>query len=352
MQSSDKVRLLVVDDSKFTRQVYKRVFRDDPVIEVVGEARNGREAIEMNLELEPDVITLDIDMPEMGGLEALEKIMASRPVPVLMVSSHTREQSELAFLALEKGAVDFVDKTSVDNTFDLGKLGEILRDKLVAVSQVTSLTGANEYFAVQIEPKAPVQEAPARLIVIGASTGGPPLVQRLIKAVPPRSRDAVVIVQHMPKGFTTSFAARLSRMAQVPVQEIEGITRVLAGHAYVARAGWLLEFRRDDDGCPLAVPRSDVGEYRFRPSIDLAMETAACYGPRTVGVILTGMGDDGADGMAAIEHAGGAVFVQDPSTAVLPSMPSSAIRNLRRATIGDIAALEYRVFAQSEASLG
>lgn len=350
MRTADKVRLLVVDDSKFTRQVFKRVFRDDKVIEVVGEARNGREAVELNLELEPDVITMDIDMPEMGGLEALEKIMASRPVPVLMVSSHTREQSELAFLALEKGAVDFVDKTSVDNTFDLGKLGEILRDKIVAVSQVTSLSGANEYFAVQVEERAPAQEAPSRLIVLGASTGGPPLVQRLIKAVPGRSRDAIVIVQHMPKGFTASFAARLSRLAQVPVVEIEGTTRALAGHVYVAKAGWLLEFRRDDDGCPLAVSRADVGEYRFRPSIDLAMETAACYGPRTVGVLLTGMGDDGADGMAAIEHAGGAVYVQDPTTAVLPSMPSAAIRKLRRAIIGDIAELEYRVFAHSENS--
>jgi two-component system chemotaxis response regulator CheB len=339
------VKVLVVDDSKFTRQVFKRVFRDDDSIEVVGEGRTGLEAVELNEKLQPDVITLDIDMPEMGGLEALDRIMATRPTPVLMVSSHTKEQSELAFLALEKGAVDFVDKNAVENTLELGKLGAVLRAKVLAVANATmgptrNLEQTQEAENLHPEPS----QAPDRIVVVGASTGGPPVVQKILKSISKDSRDAFVVVQHMAKGFTASFSSRLDRLCELPVRELDKTTRIQAGEIWVAKAGKLLEFRYDSDGFPQGVVRDDAGEYMFQPSIDLAMETAATYGIRTVGVILTGMGNDGSDGIAAIERAGGQTFVQDPSEAVLTSMPSEALARLSNAKVmgQDLLALQIR----------
>lgn len=326
------VRLLVVDDSKFTRQVFKRVFRDDPRVEIVGEGRNGREAIELNLELEPDVITLDIDMPELGGLEALEKIMNSRPCPVIMVSSHTREQSELAFLALEKGAVDFVDKNVVDNTLELRQLGAILVEKVLAVASATPVGPAR---IAELEDPAPVQKgkrAPDRVWIVGASTGGPPLIQKFVKNIRADHPDAFVIVQHMPKGFTASFAARLARVAQVPVEELAESSTLASGHVYIAKAGIQTEIRDYEEG-PQALIRTDAGEFPFAPSIDLAMSSASSLGMRAVGVIFTGMGDDGSRGAKLMERAGGVVYVQDPATAVLPSMPSAAVAALSRPRI-------------------
>ena len=325
------IRLLVVDDSKFTRQVFKRVFRDEPRVEIVGEGRNGREAVELNLELEPDVITLDIDMPEMGGLEALERIMQSRPCPVIMVSSHTREQSELAFLALEKGAVDFVDKNVVENTLELRQLGDILLSKVMAVAGAVPEIPAQETSLDQSPEYAPGRE-PERVWIIGASTGGPPLVQSFVKAIPIGHPDAFVVVQHMPKGFTASFAARLARVAQVPVQEVNESMRMEAGSVYIAKAGMQLEVRDLKEG-PHLVLRADVEGYPFAPSIDLAVSTSAVLGPRAVTLILTGMGDDGSRGAGLVEKAGGVVYIQEPSTAVLPSMPSASLAVLARPRI-------------------
>lgn len=320
------IRLLIVDDSKFFRQILRRLFRDDPAIEIVGEGRTGEDAVRMNAELTPDVITLDIDMPEMGGLEALDRIMTARPVPVIIISSHTREQAEMTFRALEHGAVDFIDKGRAGMNMDMHRIGQEIREKIGAVAGVSpEIVRARVRDAVETGSDQAMQAAARGLVVIGASTGGPPLVQRIVKSLTRETSTALLIVQHMPVGFTYSFAERLNRNAAIEVHEAVHGEPILAGQGYVAPAGHHVRIHLSDSGPKFEM--SDRPAHRHKPSIDVAMKSVAeTYGRRALGVILTGMGRDGADGLAAMATAKAFTYAQDQESSVVWSMPEAAIK--------------------------
>ena len=323
------IRVLVVDDSTFVRQALIRMLASDPGIEVVGQAADGQDAFDKTCALKPDVVTLDVRMPRMDGLEALRRIMAECPTPVLLLSSHTSEGADVTLRGLDLGAVDFVDKTSVQGTMNLLGLAEELRAKVRALAGVPRERVA----AFQPRPwpaKPPLRPSarPARgaeVVVIGTSTGGPAALQAIVPRLPEDIAAAVLVVQHMPVGFTRSLAERLDARSVVKVREAEDGERVGPGTVLVAPAGRHMKVRRrgrethvflDDE------PRAAL----HRPSIDVLMTSVArVFGARTLGVLLTGMGSDGVLGLRAIREAGGRTMAESEETCVIYGMPKAAV---------------------------
>jgi two-component system chemotaxis response regulator CheB len=323
------IRVLIVDDSAFVRQALARMLRSDPEIEVVGTGNDGLDAIEKVRLLKPDVVTLDLQMPKMDGLEALERIMAERPVPVLLLSSLTREGANVTMRGLELGALDFVDKSSVQGHMNLLSLAEELRAKVRALAGASPEKLVTRAREVKEAPRLPAPTAAraqrAELVVIGTSTGGPPALQAIIPRLPETLRAAVIIVQHMPAGFTRSLAERLDARSALNVREAEDGDSVLPGSALVAPAGQHLKLKRraglvrvwlDEE------PRSSL----HRPSADVVMAAAAkTYGASVLGILLTGMGSDGVEGLRAIQKAGGQTFAESAESCVIYGMPKAAV---------------------------
>lgn len=318
------IRVLVVDDSAFVRQALQRMLRDDPEIEVVGAARDGRQCLELLGELRPDVVTLDLQMPGMGGLEALERIMATQPVPVLLLSSQAHQGADVTLRALELGALDFIDKSSV-GSMDLLSLSDELRAKIHALARV-----APEQLLRRAAPAgAPAADEPrnaaAEALVIASSTGGPSALQALIPRLPATLRAAVLVVQHMPPGFTRSLADRLALKSALPVREASDGEPVARGQVLIAPAGRHMKLRRRADRVKVWLdeePRSAL----HRPSADVLMASAAkVYGARAMGVVLTGMGSDGALGLLAIRAAGGRTLAESEQSCVIYGMPKAAV---------------------------
>lgn len=311
-----KIRVLIVDDSPFVRKALIRVFESDPATEVAGAARNGREAVEKALSLKPDVITLDIMMPVMDGIDALRAIMEHRPVPVLMLSQFTHDGAELTLRALELGAMDFVDKSTTGMMDFLSLANEILA-KVKAISHHKPKRHAYSHFA----PDEYVPQNLIDVVAIGASTGGPPALQVILQKLPPNIAFGVLIVQHMPKGFTATLAERLDSLCAFKVREAEEGDRVEPGTALVAPSG--LHMRAMDGAVKLDIEPLGVSH---RPSVDVLFDSVADgYGRRSIGVILTGMGSDGAKGLARIKYAGGKTIAQDEATSTIFGMPRVAI---------------------------
>lgn len=320
------IRVLIIDDSTFVRQALTRMLASDPGIEVVGSASDGNEGHDKACALRPDVITLDVKMPKMDGLEALRRIMKDCPTPVLLLSSHTSEGADVTLRGLEIGAMDFVDKSSVRGHMNLLGLAEELKAKVRALASVPKVRVA----ALQPRPWPPARR-PARVshgaevVVIGTSTGGPPALQAIIPRLPEGFPSAVLIVQHMPIGFTRSLAERLDSRSVLNVREAEDGEAVTAGSVLVAPAGRHMKVRRrgreahvwlDDE------PRSAL----HRPSIDVLMASAArVYGAKVLGVVLTGMGSDGVEGLRAIREAGGRALAESEETCVIYGMPKAAV---------------------------
>jgi two-component system chemotaxis response regulator CheB len=323
------IRVLVIDDSTFVRQALARMLASDPEIEVVGLASDGSDGHAKACALRPDVITLDMRMPRMDGLEALRRIMADCPAPVLLLSSHTTEGASLTMRGLEMGAMDFVDKSSVQGPMNL--LG--LTDELIA--KVRALASVPRSKVVAALPRPWPQRKPAprpprgksgvETVVIGTSTGGPPALQAIIPRLPADFASAVLIVQHMPVGFTRSLAERLDSRSVLTVREAADGDPVTPGCVLVAPAGRHMKVRRraravevwlDDE------PRSAL----HRPSVDVLMASvAAIYGVRALGVLLTGMGSDGVEGLRAIRQAGGRALAESEETSVIYGMPKAAV---------------------------
>ena len=316
------IRVLIIDDSAFVRQALQRMLREDHEIEVVGAAADGKQGVLKVLELEPDVVTLDIQMPGMGGLEALERIMAEKPVPVLLLSSLTRQGADVTLRGLELGALDFVDKSSV-GSMNILALGEELRAKIRALARVP----ASRLVARAAPHAAPPAGAGAGVdaVVIATSTGGPPALQAIIPRLPASLRAAVLVVQHMPQGFTQSLAERLAIRSALPVREAQDAELVSVGQVLIAPAGLHMKLRRRGERVKVWLDEEPRGALH-RPSADVLMASAAkAYGSRTLGVILTGMGRDGVLGLRAIRAAGGRALAESEETCVIYGMPKAAL---------------------------
>jgi two-component system chemotaxis response regulator CheB len=314
-----KISVLVVDDSIVMRRIISDLLSKDEGIEVVGTARNGAEAIEKVRQLDPDVVTMDIEMPVMDGLTALQHIMAESPRPVVMLSSMDKRQADITLKSLDLGAVDFISKTSGSLSLDLERNSEDIVAKIKAAARAKILPRNAPASLVQ-----PAQMLTLRgdwIVVIGASTGGPKALPEVLSRLPANLPAAVLIVQHMPEGFTRSFAERLNWVSPLEVKEAEEGEEIHQGKVYLAQGNrhLLLDGRRLhlDDG-----PKVNY----VRPAIDVLMRSVApIYGPRTIGVVLTGMGADGAEGMRSIKQNGGKTVVQDEGTCVVYGMPKAVV---------------------------
>ena len=317
-----RIRVLVVDDSALMRQMLRSVLDSDLDIEVVGAAPDPLSARQMIKDLNPDVVTLDIEMPRMDGLSFLEKIMTLRPMPVIMVSSLTKRGAEATLRALECGAVDFVTKPSGDAKDCLAGL------KAELVPKVKAAAGARVAKSVQKCPQSSQhgalrQHTRPNLIAIGASTGGVAALQKVLAELP-STCPGVVIVQHMPPAFTKSFAARLNQNSALAVVEARDGDPIEAGHAYVAPGGHHLEVTRGGEGYRCHVFDGPMHS-GHRPSVDVLFQSVARHaGAKSVGVILTGMGRDGAEGLLAMRGAGAATMGQHEASCVVYGMPRAA----------------------------
>lgn len=323
------IKVLIVDDSAFMRKLLSDVFTAEPDFTVVDTARNGKDAADKAKWLKPDVITMDVEMPVMDGIKALEFIMRETPTPVVMVSSLTRAGADATIRALELGAVDFVAKTAGPISSVTSIKNEILL-KCRAAAKVNALSLAKtlEKPATGI-PNVALSAGPVtgndQIIAIGTSTGGPRALQEIITRLPGNLPCGVVIVQHMPPGFTKSLSDRLNSLSSITVKEAEHNDVIRPGLVLIAPGDYHMTVEREANRKLVKLNQSPpiVGH---RPAVDPLFESVArCYGKRALGVILTGMGHDGAKGIQAIKKQQGYAIAEDQSTAVVFGMPKSAI---------------------------
>lgn len=328
-----KFRVLVVDDSSFMRKFINDILTSNRQLEVIGTAVNGREAVQKTIELKPDVITLDIEMPEMDGLEALRLIMRDCPTPVVMLSNQTRVGAEATVRALELGAVDFVAKPSGNISLDLDKIQDelILKVKVAArvyhrVVRYNELLTADRLMPEV--PQIPAGQRPAlqKLVAIGTSTGGPKALQTVLPRLPGNIPAGIVIVQHMPKGFTGSLAQRLDEISQVRVKEAEEGEEITAGTAYLAPGDRHLVLKRAGDRIVVSLHDTEPVS-GHRPSVDVMMNSTVECGLPVIGALLTGMGSDGVRGLARIKEKNGVTIAEDQSTCVVWGMPRAAMES-------------------------
>jgi two-component system chemotaxis response regulator CheB len=327
-----KTRVLIVDDSAFMRKVLEEIIRSDPQMEVVGQAKDGREAITMAASLQPDVLTMDINMPRMDGIEATQHIMTQNPRPIVIVSSESRQGAASTLRALELGAIDFVTKPSSGIDLDMKNVRDELLRKLKMAAKVRVVRTAARHDAAgvggakpQVQPVNETANADVRfpVVVIAASTGGPATLMRLMPRFPKDFPAAVVLVQHMPVTFTSQLSLQLAEVAAIRVKEAEQNEALCPGTFYVCPGSHHLRISlvgrlKLDDG-----PRISG----YRPCADVTLESAAAYaGANVVGVVLTGMGGDGAQGIRAVKAARGYVLAQDEATSTIFGMPAEAIR--------------------------
>ena len=327
-----KTRVLVVDDSALMRQLLSKMLGQDPDIDVVGAASDPYLAWDKIKALQPDVLTLDVEMPRMDGLTFLEKLMQLRPTPVVMVSSLTGRGAETTLRALELGAIDFVTKPSSDVAQGILQMGQELIEKVKVAAGAALRTRrpprpAPSKAAGSVRPAGPLLRnvrSTARVIAIGASTGGTEAIAEVLSTLP-SDTPGIVIVQHMPAGFTTSFANRLNGLCRMRVKEAQDGDRILTGQVLLAPGDFHMQVVRsgaEDRVRVFSAPPVN----RFRPSVDVLFNSCAeQLGCNCTGVILTGMGNDGARGMRALHDAGGPTIAQDEATSVVFGMPKEAI---------------------------
>ena len=346
MSAAGTIRVLIADDSAFMRKVLHSILLAERGFEVVGEARDGKEAVSQTETLKPDVITMDINMPHMDGLQATEQIMSTNPRPIVIVSSESREGAEITLKALELGAIDFVAKPSSGVDLDMSSVrDELIRKLRVAAKVRVVRTATRSKLGQEVATSAPridagvepgpkpegrPSPAPASsrakfpLVIIAASTGGPATLMKFVPQFPAEFPGAIIIVQHMPATFTSQFAQQLSEVCSIKVKDAEAGEILAPRTVYICPGSHHLRVSSTgrvtlDDG-----PRI-LG---YRPCADVTLETAGEYaGSMCIGVILTGMGNDGARGAQAIKGAGGYVIAQDEASSVIFGMNAEAIRS-------------------------
>jgi two-component system chemotaxis response regulator CheB len=331
------VRVLIVDDSAVIRQLLSTLLSADPEIEVVGTAPDPHVARERIKVLNPDVITLDVEMPHMDGLTFLRKLMALRPMPVVMISTLTQAGAEVTLAALEAGAVDFIAKPTQDVAAELAELAEELTVKVKSAGRTRVRTRSSE--PPQLPARAAINRPTDKIIMIGASTGGVEALKTVLMGMPPDC-PPILITQHMPPRFTAAFASRLNRECPMTVSEAIHSERIETGHVYIAPGSHHLELARSGshficslhDGPPVS---------GHRPSVDVLFRSGAqVAAPRIVATILTGMGKDGADGMLALRQGNAVTFGQDEASSLVYGMPRVAFERggvMRQVSLGQMA---------------
>ncbi len=352
------IKVLIIDDSALVRSLLTELIKSQPDMIVVGTAPDPYIARERIKTLDPDVLTLDVEMPRMDGLAFLEKLMRLHPMPVVMVSSLTEKSSDITLRALELGAFDYVTKPKIDISKGLHESCQEIVDKIrgAASAKVKNLGRRPAQLVVEKKNSADVM-LPAlnahimtteKLVIIGASTGGTEALKELLTAMP-ADAPGILITQHMPAAFTSAFANRLDRLCRISVKEARDGDRILPGHAYIAPGDRHLLLARSGanytaqiaDGPPVS---------RHRPSVDVLFRSAAnCAGKNCIGVILTGMGDDGANGMLEMKQAGAHTIAQDEASCVVFGMPKEAIARGGVDEIAPLAEIPGRIIASLSA---
>jgi two-component system chemotaxis response regulator CheB len=342
------VRLAIVDDSSFIREALTRLLQDEPRIDVVGVSPSGEHLMRNISNWRPEVITLDLEMPGIGGMATIDQIMAKRPTPIIILSSHSSSAAELTIEALSRGAADFIDKQAY-SLVDFAALRRVLVRMILELAghggnapvasnsrpiAVSSRLSADEWRAL---PEA--EAGSFELILIGASTGGPEAIQRVLQDLGDETSAPIVIAQHMATGFSQAFAERLDRLLPLTVREISDSVPLGPGTVGIAKAGGQVVLNRRN-GQLVAKYVDDAGGEIYRPSIDGLFQSAAQLNPsHTIAILLTGMGSDGAAGMTTLARGGAHTIAQDEETSLIYGMPKAAVRlNAARevVAIGDI----------------
>lgn len=325
-----KTKVLIVDDSAYTRQTIKKILEEDASLDVVGIASDGIDAMAKTLRLQPDIITLDFEMPEMDGFSFLRWLMKARPTPVIMVSSHA--DSKTVFKALELGAVDFIAKPTRRASIELQTIGKDLIRKIRGIKSIRmDILSKNlellEGDKIVKMPEAKRKHHAIDVVAIGSSTGGPAALQIILTRLPEDFEAAIVISQHMPKGFTGPLSERLNKMSQLRIKEAEDMEHIKKGTVYICPGGFHLSIIRKNQKHHIALKEGRLTD-KYTPSVDYMMTAVAeHYGASSMGVILTGMGNDGKNGMLEIKTKGGYTIAEAESSAVVFGMPGEAIKN-------------------------
>lgn len=323
---TDCVTVLVVDDSALMRVMINDMLSTDEKIKVIGTAQDGLEAILKAKTMQPDVVTMDIEMPEVDGIKALRTIMRDTPTRVVMLTGLNRPG--LAYEALRFGAVDFINKPSGPISKDFRTLtGELLRKVRLAAHVDPQKLTMGEIMPAKISQVERTKTIFAKVVAIGSSTGGPQALEKVFRRLPPDFPAAILIVQHLPAGYSQALAERLTHAGNIPVKEAVDGDPIIAGRALIAPGGQHMVVSRAGNGKHVVMLKTGPPINHIRPSVDeLMFSVANIYGNRSVGVIMSGMGTDGADGMEQIKRAGGRTIVQDEETSVVFGMPGATIR--------------------------
>lgn len=334
-REDEKINVLIIDDSAFMRILIADILRSDSNIVVVDTARNGKEGLEKAIRLRPDIITLDVEMPVMNGLETLAELMKMKPVPkVIMLSGLTHEGGEATIKALELGALDFVSKPTASIVeFDTEHLRDELIDKVISISKskmtdYKRVKAKEEQFLTRkkIFTENDTNGYLKHIVAIGTSTGGPKALQEVLTKLPEDIPAAVLVVQHMPPGFTKSLSERLNSLSRINIKEAEDGDVLTPGWAYIAPGDYhmLIKKIRNDEYVISINKESPVTGHR--PSVNVMMKSVAESGHKNIiAVIMTGMGNDGSEGILDIKKTGGRTIAQDESTSVVYGMPKSAV---------------------------
>ena len=331
------ISVLVVDDSTFMRNTITALLEQDSDIKIVGTARNGQEALQKAEELDPDVMTLDVDLPRLDGLGVLQQLMKKTPLPVLMVSSLTQSGAESTLKALEYGALDFIPKNM---STDRDTFAAELQKKVRAIARRKTIIKLKYRRINQIQVPVPRPQpsqpadyvqtpctGPRDLVVIGVSTGGPPVVQKILSALPEDLPACILIAQHMPAAFTNPFAKRLDSVCKIGVTEAKDGDKFKTGHAYVCPGGKHIGIRMRGP-LPEIFVAEEPRDALYKPSANVLFETAGkAMARRTLGLILTGMGSDGCEGSKVLREKGGCLIAQNEASCVVYGMPKAVVDN-------------------------
>jgi len=323
------INVLIVDDSAFMRNTLSSMISEDPDIKVVGIARNGIEAIEKVAQLKPDIVTMDIEMPKMNGIEALRQIMSKNPVPVLMVSSLTSDDAAITLEALEIGAVDFIPKNLSDLSINILKIRDSLIEKIKKIGKKglplykkrarpkhLEMPRGNDY----------TSHRKINIVAIGSSTGGPRALQNILTSLPKDFPVPILIAQHMPPVFTKPFAERLNQMSALEIKEAEHGEPINKGIVYIAPGkGHMSVVRKRITETTISISENKK-EYIYKPSVDeLMISVVESFSGHVLGVILTGLGNDGLKGMKEIKNSGGRTIAESEATCVVYGMPKAVV---------------------------
>ncbi|MDN4073419.1 protein-glutamate methylesterase/protein-glutamine glutaminase [Fictibacillus terranigra] len=324
-----KIKVLVADDSAFMRKMISDMLNSAEGIEVVGSARNGEEAFKKTMDLKPDIITMDVEMPVLTGIEAVQKITAFKEIPIIMLSSTTRAGADNTMLAMEAGAYDFIAKPSGAVSLDIEKVKLELIQKVSSAVKHKKIENAEE--SAFIHPSAAEKNftlhktGSQKVILIGVSTGGPKALHHIFSKLPGNLCAPVVIVQHMPKGFTASLADRLDAVSKLTVKEAVNGEKVTAGTVYLAPGGYHVELQEGTNGIVIHLSTKDPVR-GHRPSVDILFHSACSVSCYPMAVVLTGMGSDGASGITALKKSGPSfIIAESEESSVVYGMPKAAL---------------------------